>query len=212
MRATDIDVVREAFQQLFPNRDFVYTVELKYSDHFKDYNANVKQLGNHLEFGLSKKWRYVSKEIKIGLLQELMLSLFRLKKTTTNTDLYNRFIKNLHIAVEKINTHPVLEDSFERVNDSFFHGLVEKPNLVLGNSSRRVMAHYEYQTDTIVFSRLLLKDAELLDYVMYHELLHKKLKFKHGNGRNYHHTTEFRKLEQRFPDHKEMERRLRMLR
>ena len=204
-------IIEEAFTRLYPNRDFKYNARIKYSNRFKDYNANVKLAGNNLEFGLSKKWRSVSKEIKIGLLQELMLSLFKGKKTTMNIDLYNRFIKNLHISINKSVSDPMLEESFERVNNLYFDGLIEQPNLVFGKSSHSSLATYEYQTDTINFSTILKRDLEVLDYVMYHELLHKKLKFKHKGGKSFHHTAEFKRLERKFKDYKEMEQRLKNL-
>ena len=47
---------------------------------------------------------------------------------------------------------------------------------------------------------------ELLDYVMYHEMLHKKFKFQSRNGRNVHHSSEFRKMESKFENRDLMEK------
>src|SRR4030042_3182145 len=185
-------IIEEAFTRLYPDKDFRYDAKIKYSNHFKDYNANVKLYGNNLEFGLSRKWKSVSQEIRIGLLQELMLNLFGGKKITMNIDLYNKFIKNLHISINKSISDPILEASFERVNNIYFNGLIEQPNLIFGKSSRSSLASYEYSTDTINFSIILKKDLDVLDYVMYHELLQKTLKFKHKNGKSFHHTAEFK--------------------
>ena len=33
---------------------------------------------------------------------------------------------------------------------------------------------------------------------MYHEMLHKKFKFQNKNGRNLHHSSEFKKMEAKF--------------
>ncbi|OGM02941.1 hypothetical protein A3K72_01695 [Candidatus Woesearchaeota archaeon RBG_13_36_6] len=204
-------IIEEAFTRLYPDKDFRYDAKIKYSNHFKDYNANVKLYGNNLEFGLSRKWKSVSQEIRIGLLKELMLNLFGGKKITMNIDLYNKFIKNLHISINKSISDPILEASFERVNNIYFNGLIEQPNLIFGKSSRSSLASYEYSTDTINFSIILKKDLDVLDYVMYHELLHKKLKFKHKNGKSFHHTAEFKKSEKQFENQKEMEQRLKRL-
>lgn len=205
-----MDIIEEAFRGLYP-REFSYNAKIKYSGKFKDYNANVKFYRDNLQFGMSKKWRTVSRAIKIGLLQELMQSLFGGKKTTMNIDLYNGFIKNLHISITKSISDPILEESYERVNEKYLNGLLENPNLKFGKSSTTSLATYDYQTDTINFSRILRKDFDVLDYVMYHELLHKKLKFEHKNGKSYHHTTEFRRLEKQFENHAEMENRLKRL-
>lgn len=206
-----MDIIEEAFRGLYPRREYKYNAKIKYSGKFKDYNANVKMFYNNLEFGLSKKWRTVSRAIKMGLLQELMLSLFGGKKNTLNMDLYNKFIQNLHISISKSVSEPELLESYERVNEEYFNGLIEQPNLVFGKSSRWSLATYDFQTDTINFSRILKKDFNVLDYVMYHELLHKKLKYEHGNGKSKHHTAEFRRMEKKFEGYQEMEQRLKRL-
>lgn len=206
-----MNIIEESFRGLYPNREYKYDSKIKYSGKFKDYNANVKMYYNNLEFGLSRKWKPISREIKIGLLQELIQSLFGGKKTTINMDLYNKFIKNLHISISKTVSDPMLEESFNRVNEEYFNGLMEMPSLVFGKKSKTNFATYDYQTDTIRFTTLLEKDEEALDYVMYHELLHKKLKFYNKNGKNFHHTAEFRRLEKQFKNQPEMERRLKSL-
>ena len=43
---------------------------------------------------------------------------------------------------------------------------------------------------------------------MHHEMLHKKFKFQNKNGRNLHHSSEFRKMEAKFPDKDLMEREI----
>ena len=93
------------------------------------------------------------------------------------------------------------------VNEAYFFGLIEKPNLVRHNSMRR-LGSYEYGSDTMSISEVLLPDKELLDYVMYHEMLHKKHKFNSKNGRNYHHTQLFRKNEKEFENSERIEREL----
>jgi len=204
-------LVEQAFNDLFPEKDLEnYNLKIKYTDKFKPYNANVRYTKNSLQFNLSKKWRKISKEIQVGLIQGLMLRIFKEKKATTNIDLYNSFMKNLHISIPKINNDPVLGESFNRVNEKYFFGLVERPNLTWHDSIRR-LGSYEYGTDTISMSKVLGADTNLLDYVMYHEMLHKKHKFHCKNGRTHHHTKEFREMERKFDDSQEMEERIKSL-
>jgi hypothetical protein len=122
-------------------------------------------------------------------------------------DLYENFIKNVHIAVPKTKSHPSLEESFNRVNKLFFAGMIDKPNLVLGKGTR-TLGNYDYGADTIAISEHLLKHIDLLDYVMYHEILHKKHKFKSKNTRSFHHTRKFKKEEKSYPNAKELEEKL----
>jgi len=204
-------LVEQAFFELFPEKNIEnYELKVKYTDRFKPYNANVRYAKNSFQFNLSKKWRKVSKEMQIGLIQELMLKIFKENKRTTNIDLYNSFMKNLHISIPKINNDPLLEESFNGVNEKYFFGLIERPNLVWHNSIRR-LGSYEYGTDTVSISRVLDNDEELLDYVMYHEILHKKHKFHNHNGRTHHHTKEFKEMEKKFSNSEEIEERIKGL-
>ena len=206
-----MSIAEKAFNELFPNKDLEnYTFKIKYTDKFKPYNANVRYTRNSLQFNLSKKWRKVSREIQMGLIQGLMLRIFKEKKKTTNIDLYNSFMKNLHISIPKINTDPLLEEPFNNINEKYFIGLIERPNLIWHNSIRR-LGSYEYGTDTISISRILEGDEEVLDYVMYHEILHKKHKFHSKNGRTHHHTKEFKEMEEKFENSDEMEEKIKNL-
>ncbi len=205
-----MNFVEEAFAALFPGKNSDgYEFKVNYNGKFNAYNANVKYSGMDFQFNLSKKWRGVSKEIKIGLIQELLLKIFKEKKKTVNIDLYNIFLKNVHISIPKIKTDSVLGESFNRVNEEYFYGLVERPNVVWGNFSTRKLGHYEYGSDTISISKIFKKlDIKLLDYVMYHEMLHKKHKFENKNGRNFHHTKEFKESEKGFEDSGEMDKEM----
>ncbi len=195
-------IIKEAFKELYLNKEFDYNEKLKYSGRFNDYNANVKYTTNSLNFNLSKKWKSVSREIKIGLIQSLLNKVFKTKINTTNIDLYEIFLKRVHYTVEKIHSDPVLEESFNRINEKYFYGLIEKPNLKFGQNSFSKLGSYEYGSDTIVISNIFKNNLELLDYIMYHEILHKKHKFQNRNGRNYHHTKTFKEKEKQFEDPK----------
>ena len=204
-------LAEQAFNELFPEKNLQeYTFKIKYTDKFKPYNANVRCTKNSFHFNLSRKWKTVSKEIQIGLMQGLMLKLFKENKKTMNIDLYNSFMKNLHISIPKVINDAVLGESFNKVNEKYFFGLIEKPNLTWHNSIRR-LGSYEYGSDTISISKILTADEDLLDYVMYNEMLHKKHKFHNRNGRTFHHTREFRQIEKEFENSVEMEERIKGL-
>lgn len=95
-----------------------------------------------------------------------------------------------------------LDASFARVNKRYFNGAMPKP-LLKWNRLLTVakMGHYHSLRDTVMLS-LSLDHPEVpqfvIDYVMYHELLHKK----HGetvvNGRRFVHHSEFRREEKKF--------------
>ncbi len=202
-----MDIIQEAFQGIYPEKSLPYEYSLKYSGKFNGYNANIKLFRNRLHLSLSKNWRYISNDIKIGLLQELMLKLFKDKKSTLNTDLYTIFMKKIPGSIPKTKSHPILERSFYRVNQKYFFSFIDKPNLIFGNSIQK-LGSYDFGTDTVMISKVLLDDVRLMDYVMYHELLHKKHKFHTKNGREHHHTKEFKSKEKEFDNSEELEKSL----
>jgi len=199
-------LVEEAFKELYPDKTLSYETELNYHDRFNPYNANIKMRGNFLQFNLSKRWKEVSKDIQIGLIQDLFVRLFKDKKTTMDMELYHIFLKKVHLAVPKTKSDPILEESFNRVNEKYFYETMEKPNLVWGSDSKRKLGSYEFGSDTIMISTIFkISRPELLDYIMYHELLHKKLKFTQKNGRSMHHTNEFKQLEMKFENYHQIQ-------
>ena len=95
-----------------------------------------------------------------------------------------------------------LEASFSRVNQTYFDGTVERPHLTWNRTlTYRKLGHYQPNTDTVQVS-LTLDNAAVpefvLDYVMYHELLHKCLGIHYKNGRRVAHTSRFRTEEKKF--------------
>jgi len=198
-----MNIAEEAYIELFkkePDR----AVIIEYSGRYKEYNARITMTRKEIKIAMSKTWRGVSKDIQKGLMQELMVRIFNNKMQTINMDLYTNFIKSLPKYTTKTQTHPILEQSFARVNEQMFSGKIEQPNLKMGKGVNQ-LGKYEYATDTVTISKILLGEERLLDYVMYHELLHKKHQFKANAGRHRHHTKAFLREEKKFPESEKLE-------
>jgi hypothetical protein len=95
-----------------------------------------------------------------------------------------------------------LDESFDRVNKVYFAGSMSKPRLVWNETlTVRKLGHYQQSLDTVMLS-VTLDDAEasphLVDFVMYHELLHKKHGTVIANGRGLAHSRQFRADEKLF--------------
>ncbi len=98
-----------------------------------------------------------------------------------------------------------LDESFERVNAAYFKGLMQKPLLVWNRTpTLRKFGHYQPGRDTVMIS-VSLDDpkvpAFVLDFVIYHELLHKKHGATIVNGRRLSHSPAFRADESLFADY-----------
>ncbi len=205
-----MNIIERAFSELFPEKDMNFSTQLRYSAAFNDYNANIRyhRLKRKIVVSLSVKWKDVSEEIKLGLIQELLLKLFGKgdKRRTLEMDLYHIYLKNTHIVAEKDNIDERLLESFRRVNRRYFDDEIEQTNLVWGRQSMRTLGRYEYGSDTIMISSVFKEGPDIfIDKVMHHEMLHKKHKYRVNNGRCTHHTSEFRKEERRFDDFEKIE-------
>lgn len=98
--------------------------------------------------------------------------------------------------------HVDLAAVFDRVNATYFGGTLPRPHLTWNRTlTHRKFGHYQFTTDTVMIS-VSLDDAQVpsyaVDFVMYHELLHKQLGVKVVNGRRYAHTPAFREAERAF--------------
>jgi hypothetical protein len=102
--------------------------------------------------------------------------------------------------------HRDLDDRFARLNREYFEGNLRRPRLTWSvGKSRRHLGQYDETFDCIAMNRKL--DSKwvplyVLDYVLFHEMLHMVHPAKIGrNGRRLVHTKEFKKAEKRFKDY-----------
>ena len=202
-----MDLIQDAFLRLYPQKEFFYVTEIYYNRRLSDFNANIALHRKKIVVKMNLLWKNVDSEIKIGLIQSLLIKLFKGDiKMTTNLDLYNSFVRSISKFSPVTKTDPILEASFHRVNDSLLFGCLEKPNLQWGTHSVRKLACYNFHSNTISVSRVFENAQEhMLDLLMYHELLHKKLQFEHKGGRYSYHSPKFKQLENMFPRKKEID-------
>jgi hypothetical protein len=104
---------------------------------------------------------------------------------------------------------------FQRVNRQYFNDQMDTPRLVWGQRlARRKLGHYQPATDTVQVNKAL-DDPNVpkyvVDFIVYHELLHKQLGIKVSGGRSYSHTPAFKKAERRFRKFEEAQEFLKSL-
>ncbi len=202
-----MNLAEKAYAELFPEKASSRTMRVRYSRAFRPYNANVRYTATSMVFSLSRDWKEVSEEIRIGLVQSLLVKALKEKKDrngnelkTINMGIYENFLRNIGDFSTVKESDPALEESFDRVNSKYFSGMMDRPSLRWGSHSFSKLGSYEYGSNTITISLVLRDEPLLLDYVMYHEMLHKKHKFHTTRGRSYHHTKLFREKERAFED------------
>jgi predicted metal-dependent hydrolase len=99
-----------------------------------------------------------------------------------------------------------LDRNFDRLNAEYFEGKLERPRLAWSATrSRRILGRYDATHHTVFIS--LLFDSALvpdfvLDYILYHELLHIRHPSRARDCRFVNHTPEFRADERKFKSYK----------
>lgn len=138
-----------------------------------------------------------------------------------------KFIRELNILnpkfmqteLAKNNTQPESYGVYQdlativgKIQEIWFPGMNDQPNVTwLKKFTTRKLAHYAKNRDEIAFSLVFdSADAppEILNYLAYHELLHRQVGSRVVNGRRYHHTNEFKNQEQLFPNWRDIENQI----
>ena len=100
-----------------------------------------------------------------------------------------------------------LKEIFQKLNHHYFEGKLDRPRLNWSSRhSKRRLGYYRTDSDQITISRSLdcnTVQPLLVEYILYHEMLHKFLGIRETNGRQYAHTGEFKKKEKCFNNYQE---------
>jgi hypothetical protein len=98
--------------------------------------------------------------------------------------------------------------AFGRVNEEYLGGM-DPPRLTWNRTfAGRKFGHYDPLRDTVMVSATLDRDSVpefVVDFIMYHELLHKKHGIDWRNGQARTHTPAFRQEERHFAQFSEAE-------
>jgi predicted metal-dependent hydrolase len=96
-----------------------------------------------------------------------------------------------------------LDAVFEDLNTRFFYGLMARPRMSWSQSkTRRILGHYDPAHNAIIISRIfdhLAVPRYVLEYIVYHEMLHLKHPVKLRGSRRCVHSAEFQAEEKLFP-------------
>jgi hypothetical protein len=109
--------------------------------------------------------------------------------------------------------HFDLDEIFEDLNRRFFEGNL--PRARTGWSVRRsrtILGHHDPDHGTITISRILDKPQTprfLVEYLVFHEMLHIRFPVERNHHRRVIHSREFREAEKKFPDYGQARRLLR---
>ena len=104
---------------------------------------------------------------------------------------------------------------FNKLNKEYFRGQLSQPRLVWSSRrSIRRLGYFHPEINTIAVTQKL-DDKNiprmLVEYVLYHEMLHQHFGVKNHNGRRYAHTSAFRTAEKKFKHQNEAQNLIKLL-
>ncbi len=154
----------------------------------------------------------------------LVAKLLRKKVLTEAREVYSNFVKSQEIRALATENKRArgrkiissangdfydLEEIFARLNRNYFQDKLPKP--VLSWSAKktyRILGHHDSTHETIIISKSL-DDKKVppfvVEYVVFHEMLHIFHPTEHRDGRRYNHTPQFRRNERKFQYFEEAE-------
>ena len=99
--------------------------------------------------------------------------------------------------------HFNLEEIFEKLNREHFHGLLGRPQLSWSRAaSRTALGHFDSAHNAVIISKIFDRPETprfLVEYILYHEMLHLKHPVVSRRGQRCVHSALFREEERHFP-------------
>lgn len=181
-------------------------------------SSSIQWKDGRLEAQLADVFQHAPVSVQEALAWILLCKLFRKPTPPRHLDRYRRFLNRKEVVsnlqqlrrergrkriLPPQGTHFDLVELFEELNLRFFFGLMARPELGWSPArSRTILGHYDTAHHTIVISRWL--DGPdvpryVVEYVMYHEMLHLRFPEEHNGTRRCVHTEQFRSAEREYP-------------
>jgi hypothetical protein len=212
----------EAFQILDGNRR-VPKIEVRFYPYI-GINHTIRVREGNVFVRLAELSESAPLEIHRALAFILVSKLLRKKIPPQTAKIYREFTKTQEIqtrAVEnkRVNGRKVitsstgetydLEKIFHKLNLVYFQNSVSKPTLTWSaRKTYRILGHHDATHETIVISKSLDNKKVpkfVVEFVVFHEMLHIFHPTTHRNGRRYNHTAQFRADEKKFAYFEEAE-------
>lgn len=187
-------------------------------------NHTIRARGGKIFVRLADLSESAPLEVHEALANILVAKLFRKKISAQIEKIYRDFARTSEIQLKaaenkrakgrKIITSSVgenydLEKIFHKLNLIYFQNSIAKPTLTWSaKKTYRILGHHDAAHETIVVSKSL--DSEkvpkfVVEFVVFHEMLHIFHPTKYLNGRRYNHTAKFRRDEKKFARFEEAE-------
>jgi len=210
------EIFASVFRALKP-RTALPEFELRFHA-YADVNNVIRIRNGKVVAGLSDLLEAAPPTVLESIAFILLCKLYRKPIPKRYQTRYRQFLNRRHIrerahAIRRVRgrkwigepagKHFHLEEIFDELNRQYFHGLLGRPQLSWSRSaSRTLLGHWDAAHNAIIISRIFDRPGTprpLVEYILYHEMLHLKYPVEHRRSRRCIHSAAFREEERRFP-------------
>ena len=205
----------EAFQTLDAKRE-IPEIEVEFYP-YVGINHTIRLRRARIFVRLSEICQAAPPNVQRALAFILVAKLLRKKVSAAAAEIYRSYIKTQAIQAKarenkrakgrkvitsaKGEVHD-LEEIFSRLNSVYFQNSIPKPTLTWSaRNTFRILGHHDSTHETIVVSKSL-DDKRIpqfvVEFVVFHEMLHIFHPTEQRDGRHYNHTPQFRRDEKKF--------------
>jgi predicted metal-dependent hydrolase len=212
-----VAVFEEEYRNLRP-RAPIPPLDIRFR-RFTSLNTTIRLREGRLHVCLSDLLETAPHTVHQAIAHILLAKLYKKPIAATHSDRYRRHVSSESVSrqaeqirqtrgrkriLTHVGHHYDLNEVFESLNTSFFHGLLGRPTLTWSaHHARRMLGHYDAAHNTIVVSRVFDRPDTprcAIEYLLYHEMLHLKHPVRVKAGRRCVHSREFQAEERLFPD------------
>jgi hypothetical protein len=223
-----LDIFKRAYRELRP-RGAMPEMEVRFYA-FANVNNTVRLRDGRLLFRISDLLEGAPENVLQAIAHILIAKIYRKDIDAGHAARYRRFVGSRAISEKahllrqmrgrKHIDGPVgnvyhLDEIFEELNTKFFYGLMARPRMTWSqNNARNLLGHYDPAHNTIVVSRVFDQvrvPRYVVEYIVYHEMLHLKHPVKLKGSRRCVHPKQFQEEEKLFPHLDEVKKFLKIL-
>jgi predicted metal-dependent hydrolase len=227
--AADIGkLFREIYRELRPRAE-VPELRVEFFG-FANINNTIRLREGKLLVRVSDLLEGAPEPVLKAIAHILLAKMYRIPVDREQTARYRRYVSAQHMSrkahlvrqmrgrkrIHSAQGHAYdLDAVFEELNARFFAGMLGRPRMTWsGEAARNRLGHYDPAHNAIVVSRVFDQPRVprvVVEYIVYHEMLHLKHPVRMRGSRRCVHSAEFQAEERMFPRLDEAKRFLKLL-
>ena len=211
-----LEIFQEAYTELRPNTSLP-DLKIEFFA-FANVNNTIRLRNGRLLVRLSDLLEGAPEPVLKAIAHILLAKMYRQPIDRGHAARYRRYVASHEIVhkahlVRQMRGRKVLRSPrghfydldaiFDDLNTRFFHGLMGRPRMSWSQTkTRRILGHYDPAHNAIIISRIFDHPGipcYVLEYIVYHEMLHLKHPVKLRGSRRCVHSPEFQAEEKLFP-------------